>query len=309
MMSLINTNYDYLKTMGIKEEDPQVGLIVSVYYLGCALGAVFFSWFADTYGRKSSIFFCLATASLGNLIMFLAGLGYTTGALAVIYVGRVVMGFGVGGIDSVVPIYSSELSSDDARGKAMAQEFQSNIFGLNMAFAINLAVTVLLGKYNQWSWRIPIIAMQIYPIGLLLVIGLLPESPRWLLMHDKKEAAEKSLRAFFRTDDETRNKLGELEDSYKEEQDQGVSSSYRDMLTPGSSQFHPTVITIMGQVNQALTGYGGNVLHNVCCRANLLADNAHQLCPCTALRSSNCLAMEYASLSISHKPTMCRTSS
>ncbi|TKA56292.1 hypothetical protein B0A55_12527, partial [Friedmanniomyces simplex] len=29
MMSLINTNQDYLKTMGIAEEDPQVGVIVS----------------------------------------------------------------------------------------------------------------------------------------------------------------------------------------------------------------------------------------------------------------------------------------
>ncbi|KAI7199913.1 hypothetical protein KC352_g19818, partial [Hortaea werneckii] len=27
MMSLINTNYDYLTTMGIRENDPQVGVI------------------------------------------------------------------------------------------------------------------------------------------------------------------------------------------------------------------------------------------------------------------------------------------
>lgn len=33
MMSLINTNYSYLKTMQIKEESPIVGIIVSVYYL------------------------------------------------------------------------------------------------------------------------------------------------------------------------------------------------------------------------------------------------------------------------------------
>ena len=39
MMSLINTNYNYLDTMGIAEDDPQVGVIVSVYYLGCAVGA------------------------------------------------------------------------------------------------------------------------------------------------------------------------------------------------------------------------------------------------------------------------------
>jgi|ERR1700722_13671927 hypothetical protein len=37
-MSLINTNHNYLETMGIAENDPLVGIIVSVYYLGCAIG-------------------------------------------------------------------------------------------------------------------------------------------------------------------------------------------------------------------------------------------------------------------------------
>jgi hypothetical protein len=36
-MSLINTNYNYLETMGT-EGDPLVGIIISVYYLGCAIG-------------------------------------------------------------------------------------------------------------------------------------------------------------------------------------------------------------------------------------------------------------------------------
>ena len=141
MMSLINTNYDYLGTMDIAETSPWVGIIVSVYYIGCTIGAVIFSAWADNLGRKSAIFACLATSSIGNLLMFIAGLGFKRGALPVMFLGRVVMGLGVGGIDSVVPIYSSELSEDDARGKALAQEFQMNIFGLNLAFAINLAVS------------------------------------------------------------------------------------------------------------------------------------------------------------------------
>lgn len=151
MMSLINTNYDYLRTMGITEDDPLVGIIVSVYYLGCAVGAVLASLFADKNGRKPSIFACLATAALGNLLMFVAGLGYSKGAMTMMFLGRIVMGLGVGGIDSVVPVYSSELNEEGGRGKALAQEFQSNIFGLNMAFAINLAVTNGLGKFNQWG--------------------------------------------------------------------------------------------------------------------------------------------------------------
>lgn len=155
-MSLINTNHSYLDTMGISKESPVVGIIVSVYYLGCAIGAVIASWLADKKGRRPSIFTCLATTALGNLLMFTSGLS-TSGssswngyAIACMLVGRIVMGLGVGGIDAVIPVYSSELSSDGARGRALAQEFQMNIFGLLMAYAINLGVTFGLGKESQW---------------------------------------------------------------------------------------------------------------------------------------------------------------
>ncbi|KAK5156096.1 hypothetical protein LTR04_005677 [Oleoguttula sp. CCFEE 6159] len=253
MMSLINTNQDYLSTMGISEKDPLVGVIVSVYYLGCAAGAVFFSWFADKYGRKPGIFACLAMASLGNLIMFIAGLGFSRGALIVMFLGRIVMGLGVGGVDSVIPVYSSELSEDEARGKAMAQEFQSNIFGLNMAFALNLVVTICLGKQNQWAWRVPIIVMQLYPVSLFAFIGRLPESPRWFVSNDKKDVAKDALEYIY-GEEEGEKKFDELVESHDKEADETVT--YKDMFTPSNPQFHPTMITVMGQVNQALTGYG-----------------------------------------------------
>lgn len=253
MMSLINTNYDYLDTMGIAEDDPMVGIIVSVYYLGCAVGAVLASLFADKRGRKPSIFASLATAALGNVLMFIAGLGYDQGAMAVMLVGRVVMGLGVGGIDAVVPVYSSELNEEGGRGKALAQEFQSNIFGLNMAFAINLAVTNGLGKENQWAWRIPIIAMQVYPLLLLGVIYRLPEAPRWFVFHDRQDDAHGALEDIY-GEDEAKGKLDELNKAHDEESAHSVG--YSDMLMPSGNSFHPTVVTIMGQVNQALTGYG-----------------------------------------------------
>lgn len=153
MMSLVNTNRSYLSTMGISEDDTLVGVIVSVYYLGCAVGAVAGSSAADYFGRKTSIFGALFLASLGNLLMFVSGLGDSfpkgSPALGCMFLGRVVMGLGIGGIDAVVPVYSSELSEDDGRGKSLAQEFQANILGLNLAFAFNLIATNLLGKDDQ----------------------------------------------------------------------------------------------------------------------------------------------------------------
>lgn len=154
MMSLVNTNDDYLNTMGIGKENPLVGVIVSVYYLGCAVGSVLASFLADAKGRKPSIFVFLAITSVGNLLSFISGLGFQRGAMSLMFIGRIVMGLGVGGIDSVIPVYSSELNSDGGRGKALAQEFQSNIFGLLMAFAINLTLTNTLGKSNQWGKQV-----------------------------------------------------------------------------------------------------------------------------------------------------------
>ena len=252
-MSLINTNEDYLDTMGLPEESPIVGLIVALYYLGTAVGAVIFSYLADRFGRKPALFGCLAMSSLGNLIMFIAGLKFSQGAMIVMIVGRVVMGLGVGGVDAVVPVYSSELSEDEARGKALAQEFQMNIFGLNMAFAINLGLTVALGKSNQWAWRLPIIIMQVYPVLLMAFIGILPESPRWLVSHDRKDEAEAALATIY-GEDQAKENLDSLVESNDNESSKNVT--YTDMLTPGHAQFHPTMVTVMGQINQALTGYG-----------------------------------------------------
>jgi len=79
-----------------------VGIIVSVYYLGCTIGAILASWNADKKGRKPSIFACLATTSLGNLFMFASGLSmegsssWNSGAIGCMLAGRVVMGLGVG---------------------------------------------------------------------------------------------------------------------------------------------------------------------------------------------------------------------
>ncbi|ORY69116.1 general substrate transporter [Pseudomassariella vexata] len=259
MMSLVNTNRSYLRTMQIAETSPMVGIIVSIYYLGCTVGAVVASFWADKKGRKPSIFACLATCMVGNILMFVAGLS-TNGsdtwggaALAFMLAGRVILGLGVGGIDAVIPIYSSELSKDEARGRALAQEFQMNIFGLLMAFAINLGVTIALGKDNQWAWRIPIVVMQIFPILLISIMGRLPETPRWLIRKERKRDARKALVALH-GESKAEDMLDELHRAQEEESDEKIR--YMDMLVPGGSQFHPSMVTVMGQINQALTGYG-----------------------------------------------------
>ena len=121
-----------------------------------------------------------------------------------------------------------------------------------MAFAINLGVTRALGKENQWAWRLPIIIMQVYPVLLLAFIERLPESPRWLVSHERHDDAKEALAVIY-GEDEAENECNELVEAHKKESDEPVS--YLGMLfKPSNPQFHPTMVTVMGQVNQALTG-------------------------------------------------------
>lgn len=154
--------------------------------------------------------------------------------------------------DIVIPIYSSELSSDGARGRVLALEFQINIFGLLMAYSINVGITYGLDKDNQWAWRIPIVVMQIFPILLMSFISRLPESPRWFMSKNRKDDAKKALQTILNNED-AKSKLDELQKAQDNQSNDKIG--YKDMLIPVGSQFHPSMVTVMGQVNKALAGY------------------------------------------------------
>lgn len=123
-----------------------------------------------------------------------------------------------------------------------------------MAFIVNVFLTQSLGKHSVWAWRLPIIIMQMYPLLLLAVISRLPETPRWFILHERHDDAKDSLSSVF-GQDTANKKLSALIDAHEEEQKAGIIT-YADLLLPSGDQSHPTTVTIMGQVNQALTGYG-----------------------------------------------------
>ena len=95
--------------------------------------------------------------------------------------------------------------------------------------------------------------MQVYPVLLMLFIYRLPESPRWFVSKERKDDAHDALVDIYGKED-AKSKLDELTEAAEKESSQ--STTYSDMLWPSGKAFHPTAVTIMGQVNQALTGYG-----------------------------------------------------
>lgn len=110
-----------------------------------------------------------------------------------------------------------------------------------------------LGKQNQWAWRVPIVAMQIFPLTLVSVLHQLPESPRWFIFHERHDEASEALKTIY-SSDVAKTKLQELQDSAESEGSENIGYSH--MLNPKDKSWHPTVVTIMGQINQAFTGIG-----------------------------------------------------
>ncbi|KEF61291.1 uncharacterized protein A1O9_02856 [Exophiala aquamarina CBS 119918] len=173
--------------MGIDEESPIVGVVVSVYYLGCAVGVVLASKFADAKRRRPGIFACLATASVGDLLMLISGFGNMghnpSVALAIMLVARVVMGLGVG--------------EDPPLGwNSLLQHFACRI---------------------NWAWRPPIIIMQIYPALLFTGANLLPETPRWLVLNGEEDRAKKSIARVF-GEDAVEDRIQGLLEAHKQEE-------------------------------------------------------------------------------------------
>ena len=95
--------------------------------------------------------------------------------------------------------------------------------------------------------------MQIYPVLLLSFIYRLPESPRWFIFHERDDDAHEALTEIY-GEDQAKGRLDDLKKAHDEESSHEVG--YSDMIWPSGSQFHETMVTVMGQVNQALTGYG-----------------------------------------------------
>lgn len=163
--------------------------IVSVYQAGAFFGSLSAYGSAYFLGRKKSLWV--------YSLVFILGAGLMLGAngqrgLGLIYAGRVLAGFGVGGTSMLVPIYISEIAPPAVRGAMVGiYELGWQIGGL-VGFWINFGINKTLPPTHT-QWLIPF-AVQLIPAGLLFLGAFwIKESPRWLLSKNRREQALKNL--------------------------------------------------------------------------------------------------------------------
>ena len=160
---------------------------VTTFFAGGAAVGALAGGIADVIGRKKAIVANAAISILGALTLLCSV--FAPAPLAILYTGRFVSGFAVGQICCVVPMYQSEIAPRATRGQLITFWQLSVTLGIVTAFGMNLT---LFDVKNGWIW---VSVLQALPAGFLFLgMMALPESPRWLLLKGKVEAAKRALR-------------------------------------------------------------------------------------------------------------------
>ena len=149
------------------------GLAISMALWGTVAGAMFGGWPTESFGRRRTLLW------IGVLYLVSAVGSALAPEVYSFMIFRFIGGLGVGISTVAAPLYISEISPPEYRGR-LAGMFQFNIvFGILVAFLSNS----LLGAAGDTGWRW-MLGVEAFPaLAFALFCFGLPESPRWLITH------------------------------------------------------------------------------------------------------------------------------
>lgn len=148
--------------------------------IGGAIGSLVAASTIDILGRKKTILFTSFPFFAAWIMVAYAR------SITVLIVGRLLAGAADGVTFTAVPMYLGEIAEPKIRGMLGSSCSATFIFGI---FLINA-----IGSYL--SITVTALLSSLVPIALLLSFLWMPESPYYLLMRGKNDAAKKSLQIF-----------------------------------------------------------------------------------------------------------------
>jgi MFS family permease len=163
----------------------QIGLAAGIYIAGACLGALFFSYLTDRYGRKKLF---LITLALYLVATVLTAFSWNFASFVVF---RFFTGAGIGGEYSAIYSAVDELVPARVRGRVALAISGSYWIGTMMGSALSIVLLnpEIISPY--WGWRLSFLLGGVLGIAVLLIRRYVPESPRWLLTHGRSEEAER----------------------------------------------------------------------------------------------------------------------
>jgi MFS family permease len=162
--------------------DPQLqGLVVAIYEIGCFLGALLTFVMGERFGRRRMIMFGMVVLSIG------AAIQTASYGVPELIVGRIIAGVGNGFSTATVPVYHSETSKAQDRGRAVCIELAINIAGVCTAYWLDYGMSFV--KTSTVQWRFPLSFQIFFAIVTFVMMSFLPESPRWLVAQGREAEA------------------------------------------------------------------------------------------------------------------------
>lgn len=163
----------------------ETGWAVSNVVIGCVVGAFGAGPLAGRYGRKKAL---VVAAFLFTVSAVGAALA-TTFTWFVIY--RIIGGLAVGLAATVSPMYMSEVSPKDMRGRALSMQQFAIVFGQIVIFYVNFKIASYASEAwlveMGWRWMI---GSEVIPCLLFTaLVFVIPESPRWSVMVGRDDQA------------------------------------------------------------------------------------------------------------------------
>lgn len=199
------------------------GWYVSSALVGTILGVSVAGILSDRFGRKKILI-------LSGLFFALSAIGcMVSGSFTSLVVYRILGGIGVGMASMLSPLYISEIAPAKNRGRLVALYQLAITVGILTAYFVNAYLVELSdsetlaqtgGMKNKIMvaevWRAMLGSETIPALIFLLLLLLVPKSPRWLTMKGKREQAKTILTRFV-GDQEAEREISEAEQNLAQE--------------------------------------------------------------------------------------------
>ncbi|KAI1766319.1 general substrate transporter [Hypoxylon sp. FL1150] len=187
----------FQRTIGILSPSMR-GLTVSFLLLAGALPSLFAGLLADRFGHLRIV--------LSGALFFTVGAGLEAGAvnLAMLLVGRAMVGAGEGLYLGNLNVYICEIAPKARRGTLVAMPQACVTLGTCLGYFTCYGTIRTQGDIQ---WRLPFIIQAAGGLLLAVACCLLPTSPRWLVMRNRREEALRNMKRLDFGHDEIRHDL------------------------------------------------------------------------------------------------------
>ena len=167
-----------------------VGAIATVYLVGEVFGALFFGRLSDALGRRNLFIVTLGVYLFGNALTALTW-GTGVAALTFLYLTRFVAGSGIGGEYAAINSAIDEMIPARYRGRVDIAVNGTYWAGAIIGVAGELVLLRVLPE--SVGWRVGFLIGPVIGVAIWRLRRLLPESPRWLIMHGRAKEAEEAI--------------------------------------------------------------------------------------------------------------------